>query len=163
MESKRKVYVETSVISNLTARPSHNVTDAAMQVQTINWWSFAPRYFELYGSELVIQEASRGDSDAANRRLAAASELQMLDIDEECLTLAKRLLVAAAVPKTSFDDAVHIATAAIRKMDYLVTWNCKHIANAMTMPKIQRAIQDAGYECPVICIPPALEGGTEDV
>ena len=163
MASRMKVYVETSVVSNLTARPSHNVTDAAMQAQTINWWSLAPRYFDLYGSELVIQEASRGDSDAAKRRLEAIGELTMLDIDEECLSLAKRLLTVAAVPKTSFVDAVHIATAAIRKMNYLVTWNCKHIANAITMPKIQRAIEDAGYECPIICIPPALEGGTEDV
>ena len=158
MAEKKKVYVETSVISNLTARPSHNVTDAAMQMQTLNWWAFAPERYGLFASRLVLEEASRGDVEAAKRRVELVNELQMLTIDDSAVNLAEKLLEATAVPRNSFDDALHIAIAAINKMDFLVTWNCKHIANSETIPIIAHVCESAGYRCPIICIPPTLQG-----
>ena len=161
--TKKKVYVETSVISNLTARPSHNPMDAAMQLSTLKWWYSAPERFSLYCSQLVLDEAARGDAAAASRRLQAVAELTSLPINEAIVSFAEKLLAAAAVPRTSFDDAVHIAAAAIHGMDYLVTWNCKHIANVYTEPLISACCEANGFRCPVICTPLEMEGGNDDV
>ncbi len=155
---KRKVYVETSVISNLTARPSHNPIDSAAQIATAQWWCDAPKRFDLFVSSLVEEEASRGDPIAAAKRLAIVHEMQQLPVDEKCVVLAEKLLAAAAVPRTSLDDAVHIATAAIRGMDYLVTWNCSHIANAETRPLIRKVLTEE-IGCAIeICTPLELGG-----
>ena len=158
VEEKKKVYVETSVISNLTARPSHNPIDAALQMATLQWWYAAPNRFALYCSQLVLDEAAHGDAVAASRRLQAVDELKVLPITEDIVKLAEKLLAAAAVPRTSFDDAVHIAAATVHGLDYLVTWNCKHIANAVTMPNIYKVCADAGYSCPLICTPEQMKG-----
>lgn len=158
-ERRAKVYVETSVVSNMTAKPSHNPIDAAMQMTTLQWWYLAPRRYELFTSQLVVDESSRGDSVAAARRLQILEEMKPLLIDERIVTLAEKLLAAAAVPRKSFDDAVHIATAAVHGMDYLVTWNCKHIANVYTKPLIYECCKVNGYKCPAICTPPEMEGG----
>ena len=158
---KKKVYVETSVISNLTARPSHNPIDAAAQIATAQWWCSAPARFDLYVSSLVEVEASRGDSVAAAKRLDVIREIPKVSIDERCLHLAERLLEATAVPRTSFDDATHIATAAISGMDYLVTWNCSHIANAQTRPLIRKVLAEEGAFALEICTPLELTGGSD--
>ena len=156
MDEKKKVYVETSVISNLTARPSHDIFDLARQMVTHQWWETAAAAYHLYTSPLVEREAQRGDSSAASRRIAVLRDIESLAIPAEAETLAGKLLDAAAVPHTSYEDAVHIATAAVNGMDYLVTWNCRHIANAVTMPKIYEMCKMAGYKCPVICTPEQL-------
>ena len=163
VEEKKKVYVETSVISNLTARPSHNPIDAALQMATLQWWYAAPNRFALYCSQLVLDEAAHGDAVAASRRLQAVDELKVLPITEDIVKLAEKLLAAAAVPRTSFDDAVHIAAATVHGMDYLVTWNCKHIANVYTKPLIYRCCEENGFKCPTICTPPEMEGGDDNV
>jgi len=162
-EPKKKVYVETSVVSVLTARPSHNLVDAARQVQTIAWWTDATDRFALYGSQVLTDEISDGDPMAASQRLALAKEFVDLQVDERMFALATKFLEATAVPKKSFDDAMHIATAAVHGMDYLVTWNCKHIANVYTKPIIARVCNECGYQCPCICTPPEMEGGPENV
>ena len=158
MAEKKKVYVETSVISNLTARPSHNPIDAAAQIASHEWWFSAPSRFELFASLLVEDEAARGDSEAASRRLAVVKELRILPIDNRMFALAEKLLAATAVPRASYDDAVHIATAAIHGMDYLVTWNCSHIANVETRPLIRKTIEQAGLVPPEICTPLEMKG-----
>ena len=158
MAEKKKVYVETSVISNLTARPSRNVIDLGHQVATCEWWDSCRDEVELFSSAVVDREASKGDADAAALRMDAISKTKTLPVTEEAIRLAELLLRETAVPRTSFDDALHIAVAAINKMDFLVTWNCKHIANAVTMPKIYKVCQDAGYSCPLICTPEQMKG-----
>ena len=158
MDEKKKVYVETSVISNLTARPSRNVIDLGHQVATCEWWDSCRDEVELFSSAVVDREASKGDTDAAALRMDVVSKTKTLPGTEESIRLAELLLHETAVPKTSFDDALHIAVAAINKMDFLVTWNCKHIANAVTMPKIYKVCQDAGYSCPLICTPEQMKG-----
>ena len=158
MAEKKKVYVETSVISNLTARPSRNVIDAGHQVATCEWWESCQGKLELYSSPVVGREAAKGDANAAALRMAILAKTMTLPVSDAAIDLAERLLDETAVPRTSFDDALHIAVAVINKMDFLVTWNCKHIANAVTMPKIYRVCRDAGYACPLICTPEQMKG-----
>ena len=158
MDEKKKVYVETSVISNLTARPSRSVIDSGHQVATCDWWASCQDGCELYTSPVVEREASKGDAEAAALRLEAISRTKTLPVTEAAIELAERLLRATAVPRTNFDDALHIAVAAVSNMDFLVSWNCKHIANAATMPKIYRVCGEAGYSCPLICTPEQMKG-----
>ncbi len=158
MAEKKKVYVETTVVSNLTARPSHNPVDAAAQIASQSWWCGASERFDLFVSTLVETEASKGDAAAAERRLSVVREMKMLPIDSRMFELAEKLLEATAVPRTSYDDAVHIATAAIHGMDYLITWNCSHIANVETRPLIRKTIESAGFVPPEICTPLEMKG-----
>ena len=158
MSEKKKVYVETTVVSNLTARPSHNPIDAAAQIASQEWWFSAPSRYDLFASSLVEDEAGRGDAAAAARRLAIVQEMRILPIDDRVFALAEKLLAATAVPRTSYDDAVHIAAAAIHGMDYLVTWNCSHIANVETRPLIRTTIEQAGLVPPEICTPLEMKG-----
>ncbi len=155
-EAKKKVYVETSVVSNLTARRSLNIVDLARQVATQQWWDDAETSYELFSSVLVEREAQRGDADAAARRMEAVARLEKLPIIPEAENLAEKLLEATAVPRTSYEDAVHIAIAAVNRMDFLVTWNCRHIANGETMPKIYETCKVNGFACPLICTPEQL-------
>lgn len=155
-DSKKKVYVETSVVSNLTARRSNNLIDSARQIITRSWWERAIVDFDLYASALVEREAEKGDPDAASLRISVLESLKRVPIFPEASILAQRLLSVTAVPQSSFDDAVHIATAAVAKMDYLVTWNCRHIANAVLLPKVYATCREANYPCPIICTPEQL-------
>ena len=156
MDEKKKVYVETSVISNLTARPSPRLVEAGRQIATIEWWNRAMSEYELFGSFVVEREASNGDADAVARRMEKVRELKPTVFDDRAIQLANALLSDTAVPRNSFDDALHIATAAVNGMDFLVTWNCKHIANAVTRPIIRRTCEKLGYVCPEICTPDEL-------
>ena len=156
MADKKKVYVETSVISNLTARPSPRLVEAGRQIATIEWWNRAVSVYELYGSYVVEREASNGDTDAAARRMEKVRQLKPTIFDDRAVHLAEALLADTAVPRNSYDDALHIATAAINGMDFLVTWNCKHIANAVTRPTIRKTCERLGYACPEICTPDEL-------
>ena len=156
MSDKKKVYVETSVISNLTARPSSRVVEAGRQIATIEWWERATQEYELYGSFVVEREAARGDAEAASRRLEKLRDLKSAVFDDRAIILAEALLSDTAVPRNSYDDALHIATAAINEMEFLVTWNCKHIANAVTRPVIRKTCERMGYVCPEICTPDEL-------
>ena len=156
MAEKKKVYVEASVVSNLTSRLSKNVQDLARQLSTRDWWESRRIDFDLYYSAVVEREISRGDADAAAKRREALVGLTKLAVTPQMESLAEVLLEKTAVPRNSFDDAMHIAVATVNKMDYLLTWNCTHIANAATMPIIYRVCKEVGYECPVLCTPDQL-------
>lgn len=119
MDERKKVYVETSVISNLTARPSPRLVEAGRQIATIEWWNRAMSEYELYGSLVVEREAANGDPDAAARRMEKVRLLKPTVFDNQAIRLAEALLADTAVPRNSFDDALHIATAAINGMDFL--------------------------------------------
>ena len=161
-------YVETSVISYLTGRPSRDVVTAAYQEITREWWKSAPSRFSLVTSELVVAEAASGDSDlvvaeaasgdsdAALARLAVLDTIPLLDVTEEAIELNRKLINLRAVPHKAADDAMHIATAAANGVDYLVTWNFRHIANATMRSRIEEVCRSSGYEPPVICTPNEL-------
>ena len=150
---KPRVYLETTIPSYLTAWRSPELVMAANQEATRGWWEVSRPRYELFISSIVVVEAAGGDPDAARRRVAAIEGLPELDISDEVEVLAARLLEGAALPSGAKTDALHIAVATVHGMDYLLTWNCRHIANAATRPKIEAICRAAGYEPPVICTP----------
>ena len=150
------VYVETSVVSYLTARPSRDVVVAAYQEITREWWRSAADRFVLYISELVVAEAGAGDADAARARLEVVDTIALVDATEESADLTRKLLDLDAVPREAADDAAHIAIAVTNGVDYLVTWNFRHIANAAMRARIEDVCRRSGYRPPVICTPNEL-------
>ncbi len=153
------VYVETSVISYLTAQPSRDLVLAAHQQVTRDWWAGRHR-FHLCVSDAVLEEAARGDHAAAERRLAALQGISVLSASASAQALARAFLAAAVMPSKAAIDAVHVAIAATHGADFLVTWNCAHIANAVVREKIEAMCRKAGFRPPVICTP--LELPVED-
>jgi len=152
------IYLETSIISYLTARPSRDVVVVANQQLTNDWWTLRRRDFELYSSVLTADEAAQGDAEAAQKRLAILRDLPLLTIIPEALELAESLLNAHAMPAKAADDAMHVAVATVYGMDYLLTWNCKHIANAEFQVKIVEISRNLGYTPTIICTPAELMG-----
>lgn len=155
-EMKPTVYIETSVISYLTARPSRDVVAAAYQQVTREWWDRAADRFDLVASELVVAEAGAGDTDAARTRLKALEAITLLDATEDAAKLAGKLTAFGAVPQRAAEDAAHIAIAVTNGIDYLVTWNFRHIANAAMRSRIERMCRQEGYVPVVICTPNEL-------
>ncbi len=155
---KPKVYVETTVVSYLTARESRDLVVAAHQEVTREWWRRRRDEFELYCSQLVIQEASGGHKEAAQRRLQLLQPIPLLELNDAAKELARHLAKAAAIPRKATEDALHIALATVHGMDYLLTWNCKHIANAEMQRAVAATCRLWGYEPPVICTPEELMG-----
>jgi predicted nucleic acid-binding protein len=161
---KKTVYIETSIPSYLTARPSRDIRAAAWQQITAQWWDEARPDYELFTSELVLVEASAGDPEAARRRLEALQGVAELPIDREVQELAEALILKGGVPTGAEADALHIAVATVHRIDYLLTWNFRHIDNAATKPLIRAICADAGYSCPEICAPvELLPEGDSDV
>ncbi len=153
---KKSVYIETSIPSYLTARPSRDVRSAAWQQITGQWWDEARPDYELFTSELVIVEASAGNPEAAARRLDALQGIAALPIDEEVQELADELILKRGIPSGAEADALHVAVAAVHRIDYLLTWNFRHIDNAAKKPIIRSICAAAGYLCPEICAPMEL-------
>ena len=149
-------YIETSVVSYLTARPSRDMVVAAYQEITREWWRNAPDRFELVASQLVIAEAGSGDPEAAQVRLKVLEVVSLLDATTEAENLAQTLVNLDAVPRQAAEDAAHIAIAVTNGVDFLVTWNFRHIANAAMRSQIEHICRQAGYEPPVICTPNEL-------
>ena len=153
------VYLETSVISYYTARPSRDIVTAARQTLTQEWWEDAREKFDLYVSVLVVEEAKAGGAEAAQRRLAAISGLPILEINVAAEQLGKRLIEEGTIPLSRAEDALHISLATVHGMDFLLTWNFRHINNAEMKARIRTVIEASGYESPVICSPEELGGG----
>jgi len=157
---KAKVYIETSVISYLTARPSNDIRAMANQNVTIEWWEMQRSNYDVFISEFVIAEAGLGHPDAISRRLEVIADIIELQATEEVRVLGQELIRRHALPDNAEIDAYHVAIATVNGMEYLLTWNCTHIANAHTRPKIEATCRALGYEPPIICTPQEL---TEEV
>lgn len=153
---KSKVYIETTIISYLAARPSRDLIVAGHQQITHEWWQTARPNFAAVSSQLVAREAGAGDSEAAAARLAFLTGLTLLEISEEALTLTQRLLQSKAIPQEFPEDALHVAVAVVNGIEYLLTWNYKHLANAGMRSKIEATCRDLGYEAVIICTPEEL-------
>ena len=152
------LYLETSVLSYLAALPSRDVVTAARQQVARDWWAARRAGFDLYVSQAVLSEAGAGDPAEAAKRLALVAGLPLLDVSAEATALAQRLQALAAFPARAAADALHVALATAHGVDYLLTWNLRHIANAERRPRIERACRAAGYRPPVICTPDELMG-----
>jgi hypothetical protein len=127
--------------------------------QRSDWWQNRRRDFDLFSSQLVIQESSAGDAAIAQTRLQLLSDISLLQVNADCVSLARALVERGPIPEKAAVDALHIAIATVHGMDYLLTWNCKHIANAEMQTAVNRICRSAGYEPPVICTAEELSGG----
>ena len=152
----KSVYIETSIPSYLAARPSRDIRVAAWQEITVQWWESARNRYDLYTSEIVVAEAREGDSVASERRISVLNGIPELPVDAEIEALAARLIADGGFPSMAEIDALHVALAAVHAVDFLLTWNCRHINNADTKPLIRSICALAGYSCPEICTPQEL-------
>jgi hypothetical protein len=155
---KSRLYLETTIPSYLTSRPSRDLIIAGHQQITREWWERRRHNFQLYLSQLVIDEASAGDPAAARERLNTLTGLPLLDVTHEVSELASRIVDSGKIPRKAATDAAHIAIAAVHGMDLLMTWNCVHIANATNARALARICREHGCYCPVICTPEELMG-----
>lgn len=154
----KKVYIETTIISYLTARPSKNILATAWQELTKEWWTHRRAYFDLFTSELVLAEAYKGDAEAAQRRLNHLADIPIIATTDSAIEFARRLINEGPLPEKAIDDALHIALSAVHRIDYLMTWNFKHIDNAEMKPSIRELCVLHGYHYPEICTPQELMG-----
>lgn len=153
MSVKETVYVETSIFGYLSARSTTNLILAANVKVTQDWWDICRNSFDIYASELVEDEAARGDETIANLRLDLLKSIMYLDITEKAIELAKAFLEQSNLPLKASNDTLHIALATVYGLDYLLTWNCKHMANAQIQKKLSQISFKLGYDLPVICTP----------
>lgn len=155
---KPSVYLETTIASYYTARASRNVVVAGHQATTRDWWDTRLTRFHAFISQIVIDEAAGGNPQAAKDRLAVLEPFSLLSISDDAIGLARDLIESGPLPSKAAQDALHIAIAAAHGIDFLVTWNCTHIANAEMAARIAQVCRGHGLECPVICTPEALMG-----
>ncbi len=153
---KPKVYIETTIPSYLAARPTRDLIVAAHQEITRQWWLERRDQFDVFISQFVINEAGGGDREAAKERLRLLDGIAVLEVSDKVTSLAELLIARSVVPPRAAADAAHIAVAAVHAMDFLMTWNCAHLANAMMAAQIAEVCSAAGCRCPVICTPEAL-------
>jgi predicted nucleic acid-binding protein len=152
---KPTVYLETTIVSYLAAWPSRDLVRAAQQQVTRDWWVGRER-FELFISELVLSEASQGDPSAAAERLVFLDEIPLLTPNENTDALAESLIQELAIPRQAIRDAGHVALAATNGIDYLLTWNCRHLANLHQRGRIEQVCREHGFEPPLIGTPNEL-------
>ena len=153
------VYLETTIPSYLTARVSRDLVSAAHQQLTLEWWQVRREQFQLFVSELVLQEVALGDTESAKRRLDLLAGIPSLAITPAAATLAAELVKSRLLPEKASADALHIAIAAVHRVDYLLTWNIRHLANAAMRRRIEEGCRAAGFAAPVLCTPEELMEG----
>ena len=158
----KTVYIETSIVSYLTALPARDILAAAWQNATSRWWETQRPRFDLVTSQLVLDEASKGHPEAAQRRLGVLQVLVHLSMPDPVTELATALLNEGALPEKATDDALHVAVSAYHGVDYLLTWNCRHIDNAEMKPLMRSICVVHGYSCPEICTPLELMGEDDE-
>jgi len=160
---KPRIYLESSVISHRTARPSRDVIALSHQEITRVWWDNHIHEYELYASQVVLDEIRRGDPVAAAERLKVVARFPLLPLGPEVERLAAIYQEKLRLPEKSLRDTLHLAVASVHDVDYLVTWNCKHIANAHIRRQLQELNYGAGVHTPIICTPEELLDEDDDI
>ena len=158
----KTVYIETSIVSYLTARPARDLLAAAWQNATNQWWETRRERFDLFTSQLVVDEAKEGDPQAAQLRLDALAGVPHLSMPDSVTELAVALQEEGALAEKATGDALHVAVCAYHGVDYLLTWNCRHIDNAEMKPLMRSVCAVHGYTCPEICTPLELMGEDDE-
>lgn len=153
---KPSVYIETTIISYLTAKPSRDLIIAAHQQITIEWWADVRPQVECYVSPFLLDEASRGDGTYSQRRLEKVIDFTVLEVNEQIENLARHYFAALQIPEKAKIDAFHLATASWHKMDYVLSWNCKHIASGRVRKMLQEVNSRLNVHTPVVCTPEEL-------
>lgn len=154
---KAKVYIETTVVGHLTGRLPSDIVVAGQMLVTRNWWTESQSNFELFISELVLREVSQGDSTAAAERMEMIALIPSAPILETAQQLADVLIARHGLPEKARIDALHLAICATNNIDYLLTWNCRHLANATRQKVIGEICKSSGYNVPIICTPQQLK------
>ena len=153
-----RIYIESTIPSYVVARPARDLLQAARQQLTRDWWDFQREKHELYISQVVLDEIAAGEQAMARRRLELIAGISVLDLIPAAESLAEEILQSGLLPAKADSDAAHIALATVHDMDILLTWNCRHIANAAIEVPLRRLVQSKGYELPGICTPEELPG-----
>lgn len=151
-------YIETTIPSLYVGRPSTRLVEAARQILTKQWWDGHRHEFDLVTSQTVIDECSEGDQEMAMARLRLLEGIPLLELSDDVRQIAELLLEKQVIPAKAADDAIHIAVASVHRADYLVTWNCKHLANPRNWRRISDCVAQFGFRATVICTPEDLIG-----
>ncbi len=156
-----RAYIETSMVSYLTARPSRDIVAAAHQQISLEWWEHRRLDFELCISQLVVDEAQRGDPERVRQRLRIIDGIPLLEVTESAQELAISIVQEGLLHRTAFPDALHIAIATVHQVEYLLTWNCSHIANAEILPRVATICERHELVLPFVCTPEELLGESQ--
>lgn len=156
-------YIETTIPSYYTARNARSILQASRQLATREWWDGGCSGFELVTSTETLNEAGEGDREMAKARLELLRGIRILPVTEAAGELARALVSSGLVPAIASPDAVHIALASVYQIDFLVTWNFKHIANPHTRERMRTRINDSGFRMPVMCSPEELLNDDESI
>lgn len=157
---RQRVYIETTIVSYLTAKPSRDLILVANQELTREWWDGRRHLYDLYTSQFVLDEAAKGDAVAAGERRRALQGVSVVGPVEAAIALAEEMLRQGHLPPKAATDALHLATAAVHHMDVLLTWNCRHLANASILVRLYRFLRARGQEPPLVCTPIEMMGGS---
>jgi len=151
-------YIETTIPSLYTGRPAQRLVEAARQNLTRIWWDQYRHEFDLFCSQTVLDECSEGDSEMASKRVEILAGIPLLELTDDVIPIAQMLLAKQIIPEKAADDAIHIAVSSVHRIDYLVTWNCKHLANPRNWRWISDCVAGFGFRATVICTPEDLIG-----
>jgi hypothetical protein len=157
-----RIYIESTIPSYLVARPARDLRQAARQQITIEWWELKRPGHELFTSQVVVDEIAVGEAAMAQLRLKALDGIPLLRVTDEVKEIARKILESGLLPTTADRDAVHIALASAYNLDILLSWNCRHIANAAIQHRLRGVVESAGFALPVICTPEELMGDTNE-
>jgi predicted nucleic acid-binding protein len=151
-----RIYVETTIPSYVVARPARDLLQAARQQLTRDWWEERRAQHELFTSQIVLDEVAFGEKEMARLRLELMQGVPLLPLTDEVKELARKVQTSGLLPATADRDAAHIALASAYELDILLTWNCRHIANATIQARLRRLADAAGFTLPVLCTPEEL-------
>jgi hypothetical protein len=157
-----RIYIESTIPSYLVARPARDLLQAARQQLTKDWWEFNRASHELFTSQVVLDEIAVGEPAMAQLRLESLQTAPLLPVTEEVRELARKVLTSGLLPITADRDAMHIALASAYNLDILLSWNCRHIANAAIQSRLRRLVESADFELPVICTPEEMMNNEND-
>lgn len=150
------IYIESTIPSYIVARPARDILQAARQQLTRDWWELKRHGHELFTSQVVLDEITFGDQEMARLRLELVQRIPLLDLTEGVGAFAQKVLDAGVLPPQADRDAAHIALATVHQMEFLLSWNCRHIANASIQPRLRRLAESENFNLPVICTPEEL-------
>ena len=152
------IYIESTIPSYVVARPARDLLQAARQQLTRDWWDLQRKRHELFISQVVLDEIASGEAAMARQRLELVAQIKLLDLTNEANALTKQILGSGLLPADADRDAAHIALATVHEMEILLSWNCRHIANAAIQARLRRLAEKAGFALPVLCTPDELAG-----
>ncbi|MBI4028085.1 MAG: type II toxin-antitoxin system VapC family toxin [Verrucomicrobia bacterium] len=153
-----RIYIESTIPSYVVARPARDLLQAARQQLTKDWWDLKREKHELFTSQVVLDEITSGEAAMARQRLDVMAQITLLDLTDEANSLTKDILGSGLLPADADRDAAHIALATVHEMDVLLSWNCRHIANAAIQSRLRRVAEKSGFALPVLCTPDELSG-----